>query len=285
MTEPLIRNISDTARWAATFRAKETERSDALFHDPYAARLAGERGPEIHARMRDVDGRDTSWSWVMRTVLFDRAILQAIGEGFDTVVNLAAGLDARPYRLALPPTLQWIEVDLPPILDEKAGLLRGETPACKLERVPLDLADTAARRKLFDRINANARRTLVLTEGLLVYLGADGAEAFARDLASEPAFRRWVLDIMSPGLLEMVRKSWGKALHSAKSPLIFGPAEGPRFFERAGWRPVEVSSVLRAASQAKRLTLLMRFFAMFPDPKHGKAGKRPWSGVCVMERA
>src|SRR6478672_2782051 len=103
MTEPLIRNISDTARWAATFRAIESERPDALFHDPYAGRLAGDRGKEIHGKMRDMDGRDTSWSWVMRTVLFDRAILQAIGEGFDTVVNLAAGLDARPYRLNLPP--------------------------------------------------------------------------------------------------------------------------------------------------------------------------------------
>jgi methyltransferase (TIGR00027 family) len=285
MTEPLIRNISDTARWAATFRAKETERSDALFHDPYAARLAGDRGLEIHSRMRDMDGRDTSWSWVMRTVLFDRAILNAVGEGFDTVLNLAAGLDARPYRLALPPALQWIEVDLPPILEEKARLLREEKPVCKLERVPLDLADTAARRKLFDRINANAVRVLVLTEGLLIYLAADGAEGLARDLAAEPTFRRWVLDISSPGLLEMIQKSWGKALDGAKSPLIFAPAEGPRFFERAGWTPVEMNSVLRAAARAKRLAFLFRLFALFPDPKDGKAGKRPWSAVCVMERA
>ncbi|MGZ7031747.1 MAG: class I SAM-dependent methyltransferase, partial [Thermoanaerobaculia bacterium] len=184
MTEPLIRNISDTARWAATFRAIESDRPDALFRDPYAARLAGDRGREIHAMMRDMDGRDTSWSWVMRTVLFDRAILNAIGEGFDTVVNLAAGLDARPYRLPLPPTLHWIEVDLPPILEEKEQLLRNEKPVCRFERVPLDLADRSARQKLFDRINANANRTLVITEGLLVYLGADGAEALARDLAA-----------------------------------------------------------------------------------------------------
>ncbi len=249
MTEPLIRNISDTAR------------------------------------MRDMDGRDTSWSWVARTVLFDRAILKTIGEGFDTVVNLAAGLDARPYRLALPPALQWIEVDLPPILEEKAELLRAEKPVCSLERVPLDLSDKAKRRKLFDRINANARRVLVLTEGLLIYLGADGAEALARDLAAEPTFRRWVLDITSPGLLEMIQKSWGKMLDGAKSPLLFSPAEGPRFFERAGWTPVEMNSVLRAAAQAKRLTFLFRLVALFPDPKDGKAGKRPWSAVCVMERA
>ena len=65
------------------------------------------------------------------------------------VVNLAAGLDARPYRMALPPNLDWIEVDLPDLVDYKERILAGETPACRLERVRLDLADVAARRKLF----------------------------------------------------------------------------------------------------------------------------------------
>src|SRR5262249_8758397 len=45
--EPLIRNISDTARWAAVFRARETERPNAVFRDPFARRLAGARGEEI----------------------------------------------------------------------------------------------------------------------------------------------------------------------------------------------------------------------------------------------
>ena len=32
--EPLIRDISDTARWVAVYRARETDRSDAVFKDP-----------------------------------------------------------------------------------------------------------------------------------------------------------------------------------------------------------------------------------------------------------
>ena len=47
MSEPVLRNISDTARWVAFYRAMESERPDALFHDPYARRLAGERGEQI----------------------------------------------------------------------------------------------------------------------------------------------------------------------------------------------------------------------------------------------
>jgi O-methyltransferase involved in polyketide biosynthesis len=45
--EPLIRDISDTARWAAIYRAWETERPDAIFRDLFARRLAGERGAQI----------------------------------------------------------------------------------------------------------------------------------------------------------------------------------------------------------------------------------------------
>jgi hypothetical protein len=45
------------------------------------------------------------------------------------VVKLAAGLDARPYRMNLPASLRWVEVDLPEILEKKERLLEGERPA------------------------------------------------------------------------------------------------------------------------------------------------------------
>jgi O-methyltransferase involved in polyketide biosynthesis len=41
--DPPVRNISDTALWVAHYRAVESERADAHFHDPYARALAGER--------------------------------------------------------------------------------------------------------------------------------------------------------------------------------------------------------------------------------------------------
>src|SRR5437762_12818863 len=105
MTEPLIRNISDTARWAAVFRAQETERSDALFRDPLARRLAGERGEQIaasftHRRLKN------DWPFIMRTYLFDQFIAQEVSRGADMVVNLAAGLDARAYGIECAPTLR-----------------------------------------------------------------------------------------------------------------------------------------------------------------------------------
>jgi O-methyltransferase involved in polyketide biosynthesis len=62
----------------------------------------------------------------------------------DTVLNLAAGLDARPWRLPLPAGLHWVDLDHPAMIDAKLEVLAGETPRCRYEGVRLDLADTAA---------------------------------------------------------------------------------------------------------------------------------------------
>lgn len=69
MTEPLIKNVSDTAFWIAHHRALETERTDALFRDPLAARLAGQRGRKIAAAMPN--SLIIGWSVVIRTCIID----------------------------------------------------------------------------------------------------------------------------------------------------------------------------------------------------------------------
>jgi O-methyltransferase involved in polyketide biosynthesis len=103
MPEPLIRSRSDTARRAACHRATESERPDAIFRDPYARPLAGERGELIGTRLHE-----NAWAIAVRTYLFDTAILELLSRhSIDMVVNLAAGLDSRPYRLDLPAALRW----------------------------------------------------------------------------------------------------------------------------------------------------------------------------------
>ena len=102
-----IQNVSDTAFMLAGFRAVETERHEPLFRDPLAAKLTGHRGKKILAALlRTFLG---AWSLVIRTVIIDDRIKLAIGEGVDTILNLGAGLDTRPYRMDLPKTLRWVE--------------------------------------------------------------------------------------------------------------------------------------------------------------------------------
>jgi methyltransferase (TIGR00027 family) len=278
---PLIRSISDTALWSAVHRARESERGDALFRDPFARRLAGPRGEEI-AQTLSMGGPD-SWSWATRTILYDEFIRDSINHGADTVVNLAAGLDARPYRMAFPPSLQWVEVDLPDILAYKEATLAHEKPSCSVERVSLDLSDVGARRELFGKLGEKAKYALIMTEGLLIYLSPEEVASLARDLAEPSSFRRWAVDLASPGLLELIQRKANPKLEEAGVPLKFGPKEGPGFFEPYGWNAVEVRSMLKTAAHLKRLSFLMRLVSLLPESK-GAQGSRPWGGVCLLEK-
>ncbi|MDB4947470.1 MAG: methyltransferase [Gemmatimonadetes bacterium] len=246
-----IENVSDTARWVAVYRAMETERADAHFRDPWARRLAGEKGEEIVRTMRK--GKQAAWAMIVRTAVFDDEILAAVRDhGVDTVVNLAAGLDTRPWRLPLPPALRWVDVDLPGILDYKAETLAGEAPRCRYEAVRADLTDPALRDEVLGRIGGEARRALVVSEGLLVYLDEADVAALAEALHAQPAFRWWLTDLASPALLKWMKKSWGKMVDGGNAPFRFAPAESAGWFEPRGWREVRWRGTVPEARRLRR---------------------------------
>jgi methyltransferase (TIGR00027 family) len=282
MEQPLVRNISDTALWVAHYRAIETERPDAVFRDPFARALAGERGARIARAQTFADAN--AWSFLARTYLFDHFITHAVRGGADVVVNLAAGLDTRPYRMDLPKTLQWVEVDLPGILDYKEDILKGAAPVCMLERVRLDLSDEAARRAMLARVTLGSSRAIVITEGLLIYLSPEQVESLARDLAAVPAVRSWITDLASPGLMKMMNEKGGDMVAAAGAPFKFAPAEGPDYFVPLGWKPVKVASLLKTAGRLNRLPFFLKMLSLLPEPNK-PAPNRPWSAVIQLARA
>src|ERR1700755_3087335 len=127
MNDPgLIHHVSDTSLWIAGYRAAESARPDAAFKDPYASRLAGIRGMQMVAATPYTE--TMAFAMVVRTTAIDRLIHFAIAHGIDTVINLGAGLDTRPYRMQLPAHLKWIEVDFPHLIEYKTEILKDEKP-------------------------------------------------------------------------------------------------------------------------------------------------------------
>jgi len=274
-----VRGISDTARWVAYFRARETSRPDALFRDPYAERLAGAHGFQIANTLPD--GNKHEWAWMARTYLFDQFLSRAIRHGADLVVNLAAGLDARPYRMNLPSTLQWVEVDLPDIVSYKEEILAQEKPRCRLERIALDLSDVHGRRALFADLNTRATKIVVASEGLLIYFTAEEVASLAEDLAAGKHFQSWIIDLASPGQLRLMQRTTGKQLSEAGAAFKFGPPEGAQFFARYGWAAKDVHGLLKTAAEFKRAPV--ELLSLLPEPK-GSLGNYPWTGVCLLKK-
>jgi methyltransferase (TIGR00027 family) len=285
MTDSKIENISDTARWVALYRAMETERPDAHFRDPFARRLAGQRGEAIAKTLPRF--RSGLWPMVVRTCVFDELVTRAVEkEGFDSVVNLAAGLDARPYRMSLPATTRWFDVDLPEILADKQRTLAGERPVCSYQPHAIDLRDVAARRAFFETVGRQSRKTLIVAEGLLVYLTEAEVASLASDLHAQSSFHWWVIDIASPKLLRMLRKRWDKTLGTGCATLQFAPAEGTAFFRRHGWKEVEFRSTWDESRRLKRempMAWFWRLISRFASAKRREAIRR-MSGIVLLER-
>jgi len=282
---PILRDISDTARWVAMYRARETERPDACFRDPYARLLAGERGEEILRRMPGA--RFSAWPTVVRTCLFDEMILRCVErEGADTVLDLGSGLCTRPYRLPLPAGLRWIEVDLPGILSYKDEKLSGERPRCSRESVKMDLLDLSARRAFLARIAGPSRKAVVVTEGFLAYLEEEDVASLARDLHEQTAFRWWIIDLASPLLLKRLRRSYRRVLAEANAPMRFAPEEGTGFFAKFGWNEAEFRSTWEESRRLKRempMAWLFRFLARLASAQRREMFRRLGATV-LLER-
>ncbi|HEV2908420.1 MAG TPA: SAM-dependent methyltransferase [Candidatus Eremiobacteraceae bacterium] len=276
--------LPETANWVAFYRALESERPDAIFKDPYARSLAGSRGEEIVREMPR--GKSFGWPMVVRTAVMDDVILRLAPE-LDGVLNLAAGLDARPYRLPLPAGLRWYEVDYPEQLEYKTRVLGDAKAVCVLERIPLDLSDAAARKNLFARVGAQCKSVLVISEGLLVYLKAEEVGALADDLSGQPSFHWWLTDLASPWVLKMIKRAWGKSLGST-AEFQFAPEDASAFFSPHGWRIVEYRSNIVEAQRLKREFRGAWFFRMIMPGWWRQESRRsdgPMAGVILLENA
>ena len=231
-----IKHVSDTALWVAHFRAREAQRPDAIFQDPLASLLAGERGRRI-ARSFPRSG-NIAWGTVVRSSAIDRLIGDALELGVDSILNLGAGLDTRPYRMRLPAQLHWIEVDFPSVIEFKRSKLSPYNPACSVERIGMDLLDRSSRRAFFAKCGSQFKSTLLISEGLIPFMSAHDVASLARDLATVTSFRYWISDFANLNSKRKTPKGWESKLKAA--PFLFDADDCIAFFRQTGWYPRKI---------------------------------------------
>jgi methyltransferase (TIGR00027 family) len=196
-----ITHVSDTALMVAAARALESESADGFVHDPFAARLAGERGMAILRALPHPEMMQ--FGIAVRSHFLDELLLEALASNtIATVLSVGCGLDTRPWRLELPPELRWVEVDFAEMLDYKDALMSAETPRCPRERITADVTDAAQRRSIYAA--AGAAPALMITEGLLMYLPAATVEALAAEAWQECGIAHWMNDITTSAFAKAI---------------------------------------------------------------------------------
>lgn len=230
--------VADTGLLVAAIRAKESRRDDRLFTDPFAEKLAGESGRRLLEEAIATAGDKTTVQIVIRTRFWDEALLRAVAT-VDQAVILAAGMDARSYRLPWPDGTTVYEVDQPAVIAAKAELLAGEQPRCRRVAIGIDLAEEwpdALRAAGFDL----QRPTVWLIEGLLQYLDESAVHTlFERiDAISAPG-SVLLYDVVGKTLLDnvMLTAVREQMAHNG-APWLFGTDEPGDLSARLGWSAV-----------------------------------------------
>lgn len=283
-----VDHVSDTAFWVAHYRAVETRRQDALFRDPLAEKLAGERGRRVAQHMGA--RRAMQWTLSVRTWIIDDLILKAIKGGVDLVLNLGAGLDTRPYRLELPADFQWVEADFVHMIDYKTKVLAGENPVCQLERIACDLSDDAERRKLLAEVNVRGRKILILTEGVIPYLSNAAVDSLAQDLDGQDHIAFWITDYSSPFFQTVTARSGIRKRLAHSAPFLFDPGpeidSWPRFFAQRHWQISELRFIGEEGRKVGRdlpAGPVGRFFMQFAPEERLKPYRR-MNGYALLEK-
>lgn len=233
--------VAGSAYWIAAVRARESARPDRLFDDPFADRLAGQRGVATMAASERASGGENRFIPV-RVRWFDDAVLRAVAGGCRQVVLLGAGLDTRPYRLDLPGDLDWYEVDRPEILDGKQPVLAGAAPNCRRWTAAADLAgDWPA--ALTAAGFAPDRRTVWVAEGLFFYLAEESVLGLLRTAAGlGPPGSLFLADIMNAAVRDLPAM---RAYHEYRArngiPEPYGCDDPEALLRSGGWYPEAIT--------------------------------------------
>ncbi|WP_322857913.1 class I SAM-dependent methyltransferase [Mycobacterium shigaense] len=215
----ITESVGATALGVAASRAAETESDDPLIRDPFARVFLDAAGdgvwnwfaaPQLPAELLEAEPDLALQQQAMvgymasRTAFFDSFFLDATTAGIRQVVILAAGLDARSWRLPWPHGSTVYELDQPRVLDFKASTLaeHGAEPACNRVAVPVDLRHdwpTALRQAGFDPAAPSAWSA----EGLMPYLPAAAQELlFERIQQLSAVGSRVAVEALGPKFLD-----------------------------------------------------------------------------------
>lgn len=231
--------LASTACWIAAIRARESERSDCLFNDPWAALLAGQIGPSWFDRMPTELNSGNEMVIAIRIKFFDDFLLRAVAEHqIRQVVLMAAGMDTRAFRLTWPEGTQLFELDQPELFAQKEQLLAsaGASPTCSRQTIGVDLREPwadALQQAGFDPL----QRSVWLLEGLLHYLPDSAVSNLLDAITTLSASESWLgFDVVNHEMRTAPwTRSWMEAMEKSGAPWLFSMDEPEAVLAERGW--------------------------------------------------
>jgi methyltransferase (TIGR00027 family) len=225
----LATSVGATATMVAAQRALSSD--EKFIDDPYAAPLVRAVGIDVYVRLvngqipvggdSEFDPHRMARGMACRTRFYDQFFMEAANSGVAQAVILAAGLDARAYRLAWPEGTVVYEVDMPEVIEFKTLTLGdlGAEPTAERRTVAIDLRDdwAAALQKVGFDPQAPAAWS---AEGLLLYLPDAAQDALFDNITALSAAGSRLAFEFVPDTAVFADERW-RAHHDRMSELGF----------------------------------------------------------------
>lgn len=242
--------VSFTAKIIAAGRALETNRTDALFIDPFAQQLAGAEAISAATPRFEQYNREGRPFTTIRTRFFDD-FLKTHSTNIKQVVLLGSGMDTRAFRLDWQPGTKFYEIDQQDVMHYKEEILKGVEPKCERYSICADLKESLWGQLLLELGYQPEQPTLWLLEGFLYYLNPEEVHNLLTKITTMSVVGSWLGVDMMNSIIANGSDNWSKYWHSSCD-------QPESFFHDYGWE----ASVIQPGEPGASFE---RFTCSFPD--------------------
>lgn len=195
-------------------RAAYSKKSNAKFHDQMAEEIVSHMDYDFSLAEKDAM---MSKGVIARTILLDRMVGEFIRENpKGTVVNIACGMDTRVYRLKTPPTVRWYNLDLPETIEVRRRFLTENGNISMIAKSAMDESWAA-------EIEEPNGRTLVILEGLVMYLSEKDVKQILSIISGRFRQAEIIMETMSPWVVKNMKE---KSIEATKARFTWGIQSG-----------------------------------------------------------
>ncbi len=239
--------LTSSAELIAGVRASQNGR---LFHDEYAAKMAGQHGMALANRFCErspqLGGMVAARTWHL-----DAALANFIAAGGRDIVIVGVGWDMRPFRLSLPVGTRIYELDFPTTLAERGRRLRelgvAEPEGITRYQIPIDLRTMPLASVLSEHLDRDVP-VFIAWEGMSMYFQEHEVRQILEGmmpLLQQRDSLLWV-DLVDRKAVEHPEefpesvRNFMRGMQILGEPFTFGPDSIVEFMRAAGLRSLEV---------------------------------------------
>lgn len=214
MEKVQMTGVPETMLQTLYARAAYSKTVNAKFHDQMAEEIVSHMDYDF-----SLAGKDAMMSKgvIARTILLDRMAGDFIRENpKGTVVNIACGMDTRVYRLKTPQTVRWYNLDLPETIEVRRRFLTENGHISMIEKSAMD-------ESWAEEIEERSGRTLVILEGLVMYLSEKDVKQILSIISRRFRQAEIIMETMNPWVVKNMKE---KSIEATKARFTWGIRSG-----------------------------------------------------------